>query len=283
MDFLVIVADDFGSTREVNLAVIKAHHSGVLTSASMMAGGEAFADALETAKVYRDLSLGLHLTLCDGKAVLSPNLIPDLADRDGYFVKSPVKAWFRYSNPRVLPQLEKEVDAQFRKLLDSGITPSHVDSHHHLHMHPGIFRIACRNAKKYGVEWVRLPNEPFPLLFNSRSLSRGLMPFIEWPVFKALRRYNINTARGFGLKCACRTYGLSGTGDLDMEYMEDILKYCPGNFINEIFVHPDLSTPPGLNELKVLRSNGLRERISSYGLTLAGYAGLSRAGRLNCA
>lgn len=281
--FLVIVADDFGRSRPINMAVRKAHDSGVLTAASLMTGGEAFMEAVTMAKTRRNLSVGLHLALCNAKAVLPQHIIPDLAGPDGYFRKSPVMAWFRYSSPGILPQIEKEIDAQFKRLLEAGIRPSHVDSHHHLHMHPAVFRVTCAIARKYGLEWIRLSNEPVSLVLGKQSLKRGFMPFAEWPVFKALRLYNLRTARKFGLKCADRVYGLSGTGNLNMQYIERILKFCPENSVNEIFTHPDLSTVSGIHELKTLRSRHLRKRISACGLRLLDYGRLSGTGRTELA
>src|SRR5208282_4554305 len=75
---VVIVADDMGKSASVNQAIAEAHDKGILTAASIMAGGEAFDDAVQTALDRSRLSIGLHLTLCDGKAVLPHASIPDI-------------------------------------------------------------------------------------------------------------------------------------------------------------------------------------------------------------
>ncbi|MBV9158459.1 MAG: ChbG/HpnK family deacetylase, partial [Acidobacteriaceae bacterium] len=45
MKRLIINADDFGFTRDVNAGIVHAHREGVLTSATLMANGNAFEDA----------------------------------------------------------------------------------------------------------------------------------------------------------------------------------------------------------------------------------------------
>src|ERR1700733_8305563 len=74
----IITADDFGLATTVNEAVETAHLSGVLTAASLMVGAPAAQDAAQRARANPSLRVGLHLTLCDGQAVLPRRQIPDL-------------------------------------------------------------------------------------------------------------------------------------------------------------------------------------------------------------
>ncbi|HYA85902.1 MAG TPA: ChbG/HpnK family deacetylase, partial [Nitrospirota bacterium] len=59
-NYTVVVADDFGSSSSVNHAVAEAHDRGLLTAASLMAGGSAFEEAVEIAQNRKGLSVGLH-------------------------------------------------------------------------------------------------------------------------------------------------------------------------------------------------------------------------------
>ena len=47
MNRLIVNADDFGYTRGVNRAIVEACRNGVVTSASLLANGAAFEDAVE--------------------------------------------------------------------------------------------------------------------------------------------------------------------------------------------------------------------------------------------
>ena len=52
--YLVVGADDFGRSPSVNRAVAIACDWGVLTAASIVAGGDAFAEAVDLAGRYRE-------------------------------------------------------------------------------------------------------------------------------------------------------------------------------------------------------------------------------------
>jgi hopanoid biosynthesis associated protein HpnK len=272
--YLVAVADDFGISSSVNRAVAEAHDAGVLTAASLMAGGNDFEEAVRIAAERLHLAVGLHVTLCDGRAVLPSSRIPGLVGPDGRFEKSPVRAWFKYARREMLSQIEMEVEAQIERLEASGIHPSHVDCHHHLHMKPAIFEILCRVAARRSIRWIRIPGESLRQVVSIFSLSRGAMPFLEWIVFGILGLANKKTAKEHSLRVVSRTYGLSRTGRVDEKYFLDILNLM-NRPLNEIFTHPDLSTDAGRRELEALTSQRVRERIVSLGMTLAGYRELT--------
>ncbi len=86
---LVVNADDFGRSDSINEAVIRAHHAGILTSASLMVDEPACAEAVRLAKGSPRLGVGLHLTLACGRSALGPDAIPGLVNRQGRFPGSP--------------------------------------------------------------------------------------------------------------------------------------------------------------------------------------------------
>lgn len=59
MKRLVVTADDFGLSLEVNEAVEQAHREGILTAASLMVSAPAAADAVARAKRMPSLRLSL--------------------------------------------------------------------------------------------------------------------------------------------------------------------------------------------------------------------------------
>ena len=76
MKRLVVTADDFGLSLEVNEAVRRAHREGILTCASLMMGAPAVDEAVAIARA-EGLPVGLHLTLVDGRPVLPAERVPD--------------------------------------------------------------------------------------------------------------------------------------------------------------------------------------------------------------
>jgi membrane-associated phospholipid phosphatase len=60
---LIINADDFGLHKSINDGIIKAYQHGCVTSATIVAGGNAFVHAAMLAQHYPGLKIGVHLTL----------------------------------------------------------------------------------------------------------------------------------------------------------------------------------------------------------------------------
>src|ERR1700710_2159972 len=60
---LVVNADDFGFTHDVNAGIVEAHRNGILTATTLMATGKAFDDAVRLAKENPGLDIGVHLVL----------------------------------------------------------------------------------------------------------------------------------------------------------------------------------------------------------------------------
>ena len=259
---LVVVADDFGRTSGVNRAIISALTQGIVTAASLMAGGEAFEEAVQLAHAHRRLGVGLHVTVCDGHVVLTSDRVPGISDRDGRFESSPARAGVRLwrRRGRLLSEIQEEIAAQFDHAERAGVVLTHVDGHHHMHMHPLVFPIVCREASRRGVRWVRIPRgDP-----HDGRLT-------EWALFGVLGGINRRTAARHGLAATGRVHGLSRTGRVDEHYLIDLLpRLVPG--LNELFVHPDLDTEEGRRELAAVTSPRVEERVAELGIELVSYA-----------
>src|SRR5204863_8267646 len=78
MKRLIVNADDFGFTRGVNAGILRASESGILTSATLMANGDAFGEAVEMALANPRLGVGCHLVAVGGRPVAPPSEIPSL-------------------------------------------------------------------------------------------------------------------------------------------------------------------------------------------------------------
>ena len=155
MRILVINADDLGFAPGVNRGIFEAHAAGTVTSASMMVTAPAFAEAAE--RVRRDgtrLGVGLHLNLVVGRPLSS---VPSLVDPEtGQFQGST-------RSPRGLAgQMDAgRCGASARRNSPrspaAGITPTHVDSHRHVHAMPGILPAVAAVAHGAGMPVVRRP------------------------------------------------------------------------------------------------------------------------------
>jgi predicted glycoside hydrolase/deacetylase ChbG (UPF0249 family) len=142
---LIINADDFGFTRDVNTGILKAHRSGVLTSTTLMANGEAFDDAVRLAFETPALDIGCHLVLVQGHSILTGRPLPD----------SPLQLLRTLAAGRL--DVYAELRAQVEKVRDTGLAITHLDSHKHTHIIPSVFRTVVRLAHEFDIPFVRLP------------------------------------------------------------------------------------------------------------------------------
>ena len=154
---LIVNADDFGLTAGVNRAILVAHSQGIVTSATLMASGPAFSDAVQIAPA--DLSVGCHVLLVDGPPVLDPHEIPTLTNTaNGEFEKDISGFAVRALSGRIRPsEIEAEAAAQIRKLQAAGIRVSHIDAHKHTHIFPQVLGPLLGAAKACRVRAIRNP------------------------------------------------------------------------------------------------------------------------------
>ena len=134
--YLIVNADDFGQSDDTVGATIECFEAGALTSATLMPAMPATERALEFARSHPEHGFGVHLTLSADPArrpLVDPELVPCLVDTDGTLL-STREVRTRALTGRLVPQqLEREIEAQVRSVLDAGVPASHVDSHRHLH------------------------------------------------------------------------------------------------------------------------------------------------------
>ncbi len=147
MQYLLIVnADDFGLSKGQNYGIVEACRHGVVTSTTAMVNGDAIEHAAELSRALPELGVGMHFVLTLGMP-LTP--MPGLT-REGQLGK-----WiWQIAEQGTLPldEITRELDCQFNRFVDLfGREPTHIDSHHHVHMIPAIFPIVAEFARRKGV------------------------------------------------------------------------------------------------------------------------------------
>jgi len=281
---VIINADDFGASEEVNEAVIRAYKEGVLTSTSLMVTGAAFDQAVGLAKENPGLAVGIHLVTVVGKSVLPQSEIPDLVDVEGNFSNNPTAAGLKYFfSPRARRQLRKELDAQFEKFRSTGLPLSHIDGHLHLHVHPVIFKAALELGVTYGARRMRVPAE-------ERSLALAFDPAhsvrktIHTLLFGGLARYMKKRLRERGFTVPERVYGNLQSGAMSERYFLYALDNLTAQ-TNEIYFHPAVYADERLLngdehqcsiEFEALTSERVKERVRTLGVKLTNYLEIER-------
>ena len=159
MTRLIINADDFGQTKGVNAGIIEAHQEGILTSATLMANGAAFDEAVQLSREYPALGVGVHLNLVEGRPVCGKERVKSLLGHSGEFVSKLTLVRRHVTGQLRLDELRQEVEAQIDQVLAAGISATHVDSHKHIHTYPAFFRVVAEVAASRGIGAIRLPFE----------------------------------------------------------------------------------------------------------------------------
>ena len=274
MKRIIITGDDFGIAVPVNEAIVEAHRTGVLTTASLMLGAAFCRDAVERARQYPSLRVGLHLTLVEGRSILDPRQIPDLVNAGGEFSTHLARAGFRFFfYPGIRKQLEAEIRAQFEAFCKTGLALDHVNAHNHMHLHPTVLSLLLKVGKDYGLKAVRLPNEP-PLL-SWKASRRSLLPRLVSRAFlspwMALMKHMLRQAH------ACYNdflFGMSDGGSLTTELAIRLVRNLPPG-VTEFCFHPatrrcaeiDQTMPSyrHLDEFEALTSKSLLQAIQTAG------------------
>jgi predicted glycoside hydrolase/deacetylase ChbG (UPF0249 family) len=235
---LILNADDFGLTRGINRAIAELHAAHALTSATLMASGPAFDDAVAIAHANPTLGVGCHIVLTDGTPISPPHTIPSLLGPDRKTFRPSLTHFVRdlLLNRIAEADIAREALAQIQRLQQHGITVSHLDTHKHTHIFPRVARPLLAVAEHTSVSAIRNPFEqPWSLnLGKSSLLRRAQLHLIHHlrPRFLALPQIkdgSVLTTDG--------TVGVSATGHLNATTLNAILNAIP-NGTWELVCHP---------------------------------------------
>jgi chitin disaccharide deacetylase len=280
--WLIVTADDFGLSREVNAGVISAFRDGVLKGTSLMVAGSASIEAAELAKQHPGLDVGLHLVLTRGCSVLPPDRLGGITDAASRFADKPTAAGIRYFfDRRIRIYLRDEIRAQIEKHLLLIGRLEHLDGHLNIHVHPVVGQILIELAGEYQINYMRLPREP---VFTTLRLAHDHAgrKLLESVIFKALSRrmYRMMTAKG--IRTTDWLFGLHQTGYITEDYVAGVIvRLKPGS--TEMYFHP--AAPFGTlspvsaaaTELKILTSDRMRAAVMKAGVRLTNFAEMVRS------
>jgi chitin disaccharide deacetylase len=275
---LIVHADDFGLTEAINRGIVKTHTEGIVTSTSIVACGTAFDDAVRLYRSIPSLDVGVHLTIIEERPVLETVTIPTLVTDGGTFYPHANQFLKRYMINRItIDDVYREFEAQLRKVLDSGIPVSHLDSHQHIHAFPRIFECTVELARAYGIPAVRLPHEKV-----KRYMLRGVHS-----VKRLLQLGVLNLFAGINKKnkvvCADHFYGFYCSGDLTGENLRAIINALPPDGTGELVCHPGLEQTDGryghwgynwMKEVEALTDTATRDLIKEKEISLGSYKDL---------
>jgi hopanoid biosynthesis associated protein HpnK len=283
---LIVNADDLGWSEGVNRGIAEAHRNGIVTSASLLANGRAFASAVELARATPGLGVGVHLNLSDGPPCADPETITTLLNDDGEFADGPEALLLRKARRGLdVREVECEWEAQIERVQSAGISPTHLDGHKHVHMLPGLFETALRLAKRHGIASIRIAHEDSRL---RAALAAGqysgivMRQGVQARGLKLLANNARRLAAHAGISASDYFCGIAQTGQLTREGVANLLRMLPAG-TTELMCHPGFSdddlrrsatrlTDSRPREVAILTDADIRKLVASEGIRLVDYA-----------
>lgn len=261
MKRLVVNADDFGFTRDVNQGIVEAHRNGILTATTLMATGAAVDDAVRLARENPSLDIGVHLVL-----VGEPPFPPSVAQ----LIRAVALGRIR---------IYDELIAQVRRVLDAGLRPTHLDTHKHTHLLPPVLDAVARIAEECKIPWVRRPFD-VPMKYHGvpwarRATSRAL---------GGLRGRFSRILAQHGCRSTDHFAGFQITGRYTSADLARLIGALPPGS-TEFMCHPGVCTAELRSartrlkdsrerELRALTSPEVRAALAQHGVELASYRDL---------
>jgi hopanoid biosynthesis associated protein HpnK len=279
---LIVNADDFGLSPEVNAGIMRAYRDGILRSASLMVAEPAARAAAELARDNPGLDVGLHAVVCRGRSMLDASRLGAAVGASGEFIDSPVGAGMRYFFDRSMrTAMTDELRAQVERHLELVGYLNHIDGHLNFHVHPLFADILVDLAVEYKVPCIRLPRERVTTTLRLRQ-DNAARKLIESMIFRTLSRRTRRLMAARGLSSTDALFGLHQSGHLSEDYVVGVIDRIRDG-TTELYFHPaaDIGgippSPEAQLEVAILTSPRVRDAIERNGIELITFADLGRA------
>jgi predicted glycoside hydrolase/deacetylase ChbG (UPF0249 family) len=277
---LVVNADDFGISARINEGIVLVHRAGIVTATSLMAVGCAFEKAAQYCRATPELDVGVHLTLVAERPLLAGR--SSLTGEDGRFPESAgafLRRWLKGGIRRA--DVQAEWSAQIERVLDHGIRVTHLDSHQHVHILPGLAELSLNLAARYAIPFVRVPVE------DLRASRWSSLHEMNRMLGATMLRASWALARLAGAKTSTyrplRFLGFQDGGRLDAPRLRRLLRALRPGRPYELMCHPGLTPEePDVKrwqyghekELQALARPAIRSEIAALGIRLCSFKDL---------
>ena len=242
---LIITADDYGFSEGIDKSIIESYKKGIVTDISLLAVGDTFNHAVELAKKNSINRIGVHLTFTGPfKPLVSAR-----------FPKSYVTFFAKYFARLVsTSEIYTEFKNQIAKVKEEGFTITHLDSHQHIHMVPGILKVLIKLAKEKNIDYVRLPLERLGILARLADPLGCIRNILLLPMCNLAKRlldlsgvkhndYFVGHARAHRLRRKDLIFAISNLNEgltelgCHLRYRGESKVLCDKSFIDEIKRH----------------------------------------------
>ena len=261
---VVLHADDFGMNEQVNAGILRGFTRGLLTSTSVLANAPGCAAALASwkdlearfanddlpsldfrrslADSLNQFDLGIHLNLTQGRPLTQGRYPPQLLDRKGRFPGVfALAARLVASGQKYRRAIEEELCTQTEVLVDSNVSPTHLNAHQYVDILPTVSAIIPDLLRRYAIPVVRTPWETH---LTQTTLIRRFEP-ANWclaQVKRLLAFHHLVRMQRLRVPHPTAYFGTSHAGRIDLDLMQIFMAAAaPG--ITEIGMHPGTGDP----------------------------------------
>lgn len=241
---LIVNADDFGMTEGNTIGILHAHADGILTSTTCMMNMPFAPFALKQAEKFPKLGVGIHLVLTVGRPLVDG--AKSYTDENGNFIRP--KDYPDHQPHGDPEELYQEWKAQIELFIKTaGKKPTHIDSHHHVHLLPWHQDVAMRLAREYDV-----PMRQRDQILDTYEYAR----------------------------CADQMYGDLITYDFmtsELDKEEEIIEYmCHPAYVDQRLYDMTSYCLPRMKELELLRSPEMKKFVADNHIELINYTDLKK-------
>lgn len=274
MKKLIITADDFGLSQNINTGIVAAYQSGMVTAASLLINAPATDQAISLALQNPGLEIGLHLGIVESFSTSQNRLL--LTSQPYWPGPCLPRDWKEFLRGNYLLQTDKwfhEFELQIKQFQRAFKKIPFLNSTQHLHLLPCFQPLIRELCFKFEIPFLRVGRK---LVSSGHSnlrpiQSTGIMLLSKW--------YNTN-----GLKTVDCLLGSDQAGHLNHQSMLKLLDKVPEG-LSELIVHPGLqddelkaalpatySNYGWENELEALTSEQIRQSLSRNIISLTNFS-----------
>ena len=240
--FLIINADDLGMSAEINRGIFAAHEHGVITDSSLMVKRPYAGEAVKSIKRIPSFKVGIHVDLDILLGWTSPGKEKVLRSELHRIMED------HAFSKKVKQESRKQIEA----FLDTGLIPSHIDTHHHVHGFLQIFEPLVEVAASYGITAIRFNKNGYTLLGRDSIL---LTDETRWQMVEMLRRHGFNAP---------------------YQLIDPFSFFSPAELpagITELMVHPSLNGDQWRQkDFQMLMDPSFKKTIDEEGIKLIGFS-----------
>lgn len=222
----MINADDLGLSEGINDGIFEAIDAGVVSDVSLLANGEAFEHAVAGLRSRGIRTAGLHFCLVDKERPLTQSDGGSVLLASDQFMLNRNHLFARCLTRRrcYLAAIRHELDAQVRRVENAGLIVSHLDSHQHTHLFPGITEVVldyCQRQRQMPI--VRAPSP------RITSLITGVVALLSWRLRRMATQRGVQSAVSLGFETS---------GRITEESLRRLLNRARRLPLSEVMVHP---------------------------------------------